>query len=112
MTDEERELLLEFSEWVNSSDNPGTIRLGPADQADLIDGFAKWRNERLWGVYKNTDMTEGRGMTYLARLFRTQPAALAWVQKQPDYEGHPMHQIKPLRFPWGDLDSPEGMAMP
>lgn len=67
---------------------------------------------KLWGVYLNTDMTEGRGMRYLARLFRTEEKARAWVETQNDYPGHPMHIVQETELDLAALDSFEGMKVP
>jgi len=67
---------------------------------------------KLWGVYLNTDMTEGRGRRYLARLFRTEDQARAWVETQHDYPGHPMHVVAEVDFNPAALDTPEGLAVP
>lgn len=67
---------------------------------------------KLWGVYLNTDMTEGRGMRYLARLFRTELQARRWVETQHDYPGHPMHVVAAVDFDLAALDAPEGLRVP
>lgn len=69
-------------------------------------------SDTLWGVYLNTDMTEGRGMRYLARLFRTEDRARAWAETQSDYPGHPMHVVKETELDLAALDSFEGMRVP
>lgn len=66
----------------------------------------------LWGVYKNTDMTEGRGREYLDRLFHTEHRAKKWVQTQSDYPGWPMHKIRPVQFDLSKLESFEGLMLP
>lgn len=68
--------------------------------------------KELWGVYLNTDMTEGRGMRYLARLFRTELQARRWVETQHDYPGHPMHVVAAVDFDLAALDAPEGLRVP
>lgn len=66
----------------------------------------------FWGVYKNTDMTEGRGAMYLARLFSTEADAEAWKMTQPDYPNWPMHKVRPVVVDLVALASPDGWAVP
>lgn len=66
----------------------------------------------VYGIYKNTDMTEGRGMQYLDRIFATEEMAIAWRETQRDYPNWPYHQIKPVEFPFEDIYSALGMVMP
>ena len=67
---------------------------------------------RLWGIYKNTDMTEGRGIEYLDRLFSSEELALRWRATQSDYPGWPMHKIRPVDLDLAALDSFDGMKVP
>lgn len=66
----------------------------------------------LWGVYKNTDMTEGRGREYLDRVFATEELALRWRSRQMDYPGWPMHKIRPVKLDIDAIESFEGMVIP
>lgn len=70
------------------------------------------KQRTLWGVYKNTDMTEGRGVEYLARLFSTEADAELWKQTQPDYPNWPMHKVRPVVVDLEALESAEGWAVP
>lgn len=84
-----------------------------AARATLGDGDSQTESpSKLWGVYLNTDMTEGRGMRYLARLFRTEDQARAWVETQSDYPGHPMHVVAEVDFDLAAMDAPEGLRVP
>lgn len=68
--------------------------------------------DTVWGVYKNTDMTEGKGIEYLDRIFRTKAAAVRWQRRQSDYPGWPMHKVKKVKFDQDLLSSEEGMEWP
>lgn len=83
-----------------------------AARATLGEGDSPEAPSRLWGVYLNTDMTEGRGMRYLARLFGTEDQARTWVETQSDYPGHPMHVVAEVDFDLAALDAPEGLRVP
>lgn len=67
---------------------------------------------QVWGIYKNTDMTEGRGREYLDRVFATEEAASRWRATQSDYPGWPFHKIVPVTLDLAGLESFEGMKMP
>lgn len=69
------------------------------------------KQRTFWGVYKNADMTEGRGATYLARLFTSEERAEAWRRTQPDYPNWPMHQVRPVVVDLEALDSPDGWGV-
>lgn len=96
-------------------DAPGSgevIRIRRLEDGGEFRRFRPSTSEKLWGVYLNTDMTEGRGMRYLARLFRTELQARRWVETQHDYPGHPMHVVKEVDFDLAALDAPEGLHLP
>lgn len=67
---------------------------------------------KLWGVRRNTDMTEGRGAMRLERAFLTEDQAHAWVETQHDYPGHPSFKVEPLTLDLTALDTFEGMEIP
>ena len=96
-------------------DAPGSgevVRIRRLKDGGEFRRFRPSTSEKLWGVYLNTDMTEGRGRRYLARLFRTELQAQRWVEIQPDYHGHPMHVVKEVDFDLAALDTPEGLRLP
>lgn len=96
-------------------DAPGSgevVRIRRLKDGGEFRRFRPSTSEKLWGVYLNTDMTEGRGMRYLARLFRTELQARRWVETQHDYHGHPMHVVKEVDFDLAALDAPEGLHLP
>ena len=96
-------------------DAPGSgevVRIRRLKDGGEFRRFRPSTSEKLWGVYLNTDTTEGRGMRYLARLFRTELQARRWVETQHDYPGHPMHVVKEVDFDLATLDTPEGLRLP
>lgn len=96
-------------------DAPGhgeNIRVRRLEDGGEFRRFRASTSEKLWCVYLNTDMTEGRGMRYLARLFRTEEQARRWVETQDDYPGHPMHVVAEVDFDLAALDTPEGLHLP
>ena len=66
----------------------------------------------VWGVYKNTDMTEGKGRQCLDRIFATEELALRWRATQKDYPGWPMHKLEKIEFDPSMLESFEGLVIP
>ena len=96
-------------------DAPGhgeNIRVRRLEEGGEFRRFRPSATAKMWGVYLNTDMTEGRGMRYLARLFRTEDQARTWVKTQHDYPGHPMRVIAEVDFDLAALDTAEGMVVP
>ena len=51
---------------------------------------------RVYGVYRNTEPTEGRGVMVLDKLFESESDAEAYRLAQPDYPGHPMWVVRSL----------------
>lgn len=97
---------------VDATGSGEVVRIRRLEDGGEFRRFRPSTSEKLWGVYLNTDMTEGRGMRYLARLFRTELLARRWVETQHDYHGHPMHVVKEVDFDLAALDAPEGMIVP
>ena len=96
-------------------DAPGhgeNIRVRRLEEGGEFRRFRPSATAKMWGVYLNTDTTEGRGMRYLARLFRTELQARRWVETQHDCPGHPMHVVKEVDFDLATLDTPEGLRLP
>lgn len=82
------------------------------DSIEIAARYKGYLDNRVWGVYKNTDMTEGRGREYLDRVFKTEAQAIHWQHKQSDYPNWPMHKIRMIDWDMSKLDSAEGFVIP
>lgn len=90
----------------------GAVPLAPSESVIPVSGDIAQLPRTLWGVYLNTDMTEGRGVRYLARVFRTEDQARRWVDTQTDYPGHPLHNVAEVDMDFALVDAPEGLPVP
>lgn len=51
---------------------------------------------KVYGVYQNSEPTEGRGIMVLRKLFESARSAYAFKLEQNDYPGHPMWEVREL----------------